>query len=131
MVVVVDTDVVSFVFKKDTRSALYKPHLDGEFMILSFMTMAELFQWSLTSNWGQRKMSEFEVHLKRYSIHHSTSELAHLWAEIRNNGRRLGNCIAPADAWIAATALYYNVPLVTHNAGDFQNVAGLTIISES
>ena len=130
MAVVIDTDVVSFIFKKDTRSALYEPHLDGEFMILSFMTMAELFQWSLASNWGNRKMSEFEVHLRRYSIHHSTSELARLWADVRDNGRGIGKSIASADAWVAATALYYNVPLVTHNAGDFSGVQNLSIISE-
>jgi hypothetical protein len=28
-VVVVDTDVVSFLFKQDTRADLYKPHLKG------------------------------------------------------------------------------------------------------
>jgi predicted nucleic acid-binding protein len=42
MAVVVDTDVISFLYKGDTRGALYKPHLDGQFMFISFMTLAEL-----------------------------------------------------------------------------------------
>lgn len=29
MALVVDTDVVSFIFKRDTRAALYAPHLSG------------------------------------------------------------------------------------------------------
>jgi hypothetical protein len=35
MAPVVDTDVASFLFKKDTRSALYAPHLDGHMLIIS------------------------------------------------------------------------------------------------
>jgi len=35
------------------------------------------------------------------------------------------------DAWVAATALSYDVPLVTNNAADFAGVSGLTVISES
>ncbi len=36
-----------------------------------------------------------------------------------------------ADAWIAATALLYGAPLVTHNRSDYLGVPELTIISES
>jgi predicted nucleic acid-binding protein len=34
-----------------------------------------------------------------------------------------------ADAIIAATALEFDVPLVTRNVVDFKNVAGLTLIN--
>ena len=46
MAVVVDTDVVSFLYKRDTRAALYRPHLDGQLPIISFMTLAELMKWT-------------------------------------------------------------------------------------
>jgi predicted nucleic acid-binding protein len=131
MAIVVDTNVVSFVFKKDTRNALYQPHLDGEFMILSFMTLAELHLWSLASNWGAKRKADFEKHLRRYSIQHSTPELCQIWAEITDGGRRIGKSIAVADARIAATALLFDVPLVTHNAADFKAVQNLKIITES
>jgi predicted nucleic acid-binding protein len=36
-----------------------------------------------------------------------------------------------ADAWIAATALLYAVPLVTHNRNDYLGVPGLTLISHA
>jgi predicted nucleic acid-binding protein len=35
-----------------------------------------------------------------------------------------------ADDWIAATVLTMKCPLITHNAGDFQGAASLTIITE-
>jgi len=40
--VVVDTDVVSFLYKRDTRALLYTPYLDGKLTLISFMTIAEL-----------------------------------------------------------------------------------------
>jgi len=38
--------------------------------------------------------------------------------------------IQVADAWIAATALALDVPLVTHNAVDFEGIEGLEILTE-
>jgi hypothetical protein len=39
--VVVDADVVSFRFKKDTRARLYKRHLIGQEAQISLITMAD------------------------------------------------------------------------------------------
>ena len=40
--VVVDTDVIPFAFKGDTRIQLYNPTLAENTLIASFMTLAEL-----------------------------------------------------------------------------------------
>jgi predicted nucleic acid-binding protein len=47
--VVVDTDVMSYVFKHDTRAAFYEPHLAGKELIISFVTFAELQRWAIAS----------------------------------------------------------------------------------
>lgn len=39
--VVLDTDVVSFLFKNDARARKYQPHLGGKEVVISFMTLAE------------------------------------------------------------------------------------------
>jgi predicted nucleic acid-binding protein len=51
------------------------------------------------------------------------------WAEVTWEARRKGRPIQPADAWIAASALHYQVPLITHNAGDFAVIAGLEVLT--
>jgi len=33
------------------------------------------------------------------------------------------------DAWIAAAALQLNIPLVTHNASDYEAIESLTILT--
>jgi tRNA(fMet)-specific endonuclease VapC len=62
-------------------------------------------------------------------VFHSDDDLCVQWAEITEDGKRRGREIQPGDAWIAATALLHEVPLVTHNRRDFESVIGLRIIS--
>jgi tRNA(fMet)-specific endonuclease VapC len=42
-IVIVDTDVVSYLFKGDTRAEAYRQHLRGKTLAISFMTVAELY----------------------------------------------------------------------------------------
>jgi predicted nucleic acid-binding protein len=51
-----------------------------------------------------------------------------IWAEVMESARRNGRPIECADAWIATTALLYEVPLVTSNARDFAGVNRLVVI---
>ena len=44
---IVDTDVVSMMFKGDSRALQYLPHLTGRLLGISFMTLAELERWPL------------------------------------------------------------------------------------
>jgi tRNA(fMet)-specific endonuclease VapC len=129
--VVVDTDVMSYVLKHDTRAALYEPYLAGKDLIISFVTFAELQRWAIASNWGDSKRHKLAEHLSTVFIFHSDDDLCVQWAEITEDGRRRGRQIQPGDAWIAATALLHDVPLITHNRRDFDGVTGLKVISES
>ncbi len=69
MAAVVDTDVVSFLFKKDTRATLYMPHLAGQLLVVSFMAAAELDRWALQSNWGATRQALMEEHLRGSAVH--------------------------------------------------------------
>jgi tRNA(fMet)-specific endonuclease VapC len=128
---IVDTDVVSFLLKGDTRAQLYHSHLQGRTLALSFITVAELYQWAYVRNWGDRKLNRLEERLQRYVIVPFDNELCKQWASICVQRRRLGRPISVQDAWIAATALRHSCPLVTHNGDDFSDIAGLEVISEN
>jgi predicted nucleic acid-binding protein len=129
--VIVDTDVASFLHKGDTRGDLYQPHLAGAVASISFMTLAELEQWAVLRNWGARRHAELLRFVKdHFIVVDSNAALCRKWAEVRGQVKRDGRHIETADAWIAATALLYGAPLITHNAGDFVNLPGLTVITE-
>lgn len=50
--VVVDTDVVSFIFKNHPIGRLYEADLVGCTLLISFLTVAELDRWAIQSKWG-------------------------------------------------------------------------------
>ena len=127
---VIDTDVLSYTFKSDTRASLYYQHLKNNLGLISFMTLAELRQWSLVRNWGGRRLSELDTFLSQYHVIHSDENICSIWSEIRRDALRFGRNIDIADAWIAATAILYEVPLITHNRDHYVNVSGLVVISE-
>ncbi len=128
--VVVDTDVVSFLLKGDTRAQLYRPHLQGKTLALSFMTVAELYQWAYIRDWAEQRLAQLEERLRTYIIIPFDNELCRQWARTCVERKRLGRPISVQDAWIAASALRHGCALVTHNRDDFANIAGLNIISE-
>jgi tRNA(fMet)-specific endonuclease VapC len=130
-IVVVDTDVVSFLFKNDSRGISYEPHLTGKELVISFMTLAELKFWALQRNCGRAKRRRMDEHLQRFTVFHSDDELCLRWAEVIAIARRNGKPIATADAWIAATALLHKIPLITHNRKHYAGVDSLKIISEA
>ena len=131
MTVIVDTDVTSYILKEDSRTELYRPHLFGLPKIISFMTLAELRRWELQNNWGARRIKQAREFLDDFSVIYADEKLCEIWAEIKSDAHRKGRPIEAADAWVAAVALTFDVPLVTHNRKHYENVASLKIISES
>jgi tRNA(fMet)-specific endonuclease VapC len=127
--VVVDTDVVSFQFKRDSRASLYDSRLRDKTLVLSFMTLAELYRWSVQRGWGEARRVRLDRHLKKFVVIYADRALCHWWAEATDLARRNGRPMEAADGWIAATALAAGVPLVTHNPGDFVGVDGLAVLS--
>jgi tRNA(fMet)-specific endonuclease VapC len=126
--VVLDTDVTSFLFKKDSRGRWYKQHLHGQDRVISFMTLAELDHWALKRKWGQKRRKELASFLAGYHVHFADRLLCALWAEITGRAERRGQPIQVADAWIAATALMLDVDLLTNNSTDFAGVDRLTVL---
>ena len=78
---------------------------------------------------GARRRGQLETFLGKFIVMHSDDNLCTKWAEVTSDARRTGRPIDMADAWIAATALLHQVPLVTHNRGHFIGVTGLQLIT--
>ncbi len=131
MNLLIDTDVLSFTYKKDSRSTLYESYLKENFLIISFMTLAELNLWTLRNNWGEKRKNNLAEFLKDYLVIYADEKFCEIWAEIKSDAHRKGRPIETADAWVAAVALMFDIPLVTNNRKHFENVGNLKIISEA
>jgi tRNA(fMet)-specific endonuclease VapC len=127
--VVVDTDAISFVFKNHTIGDLYAADLAGSILIVSFLTIAELDRWAIQSKWGEARRKWLRLHLEPLVILPYNRALCTKWAEVTVAAQANGYRIECADAWIAATALLHDLPLVTHNGDDYRGVPNLVLIS--
>jgi tRNA(fMet)-specific endonuclease VapC len=128
---VIDTDVWSYIYKGRAEGKLYQPHLFGNILVVSFQTQAELIRWAVSAGWGYERRQHLESRLLKYVVEHSSYALSLRWAEAMESGRRNGRPISAADAWVAATSLLLNAPLITHNKTHFIGVSGLEVISEN
>lgn len=127
--VLFDTNVLSYMVKGDSRAIAYQLIVQDCTACLSFVTIAELYQWAAIRNWGARRLESLEEVLENFLVFLVDRTLCQIWAEVRVECRRNGFPISPQDAWIAATALHYDLPLVTHNPADFRAVSNLEIVT--
>jgi len=129
-IVLLDTNIISFLLKEDSRAKDYEADLQDKILTISVMTVAEWFQWAKVRQWGTRRVSQLEKLLADDYITLTIDiETCRLWGDVRAHCRSVGRPISAQDAWIAATALQYHLPLVTHNPADFEAIKELKIIT--
>ncbi len=127
----VDTNVISFELRHDTRATLYTQHLRSQALMISFATLAELRFGARRRNWGVQRLHRLDLILRPYLVIYPDDAICQLWADVLIERERIDRPISENDAWIAACALRYGVALVTHNPKDFEGISGLQIISEN
>lgn len=66
--VVVDTSVVSYLFKEHSLAPSYREHLKDRYLTISFMTLAELYRWPFERGWGETKLRTLRLHLESYVV---------------------------------------------------------------
>ena len=75
--VVVDTDIVSFLFKGHPAASLYKSDLTGKALIVSFMTLAELDRWSNAGTSRDHPERRLGAILSDLARQHQASQVIH------------------------------------------------------
>ena len=125
---VLDTNIVSYLMRGDSRAVAYRRHFEGKTLAISFMTVGELYEGAYRRGWAEKKFRILREQLKTYVVIPFSPVLCETWGRLR--AERRNQPIAVDDGWIAATALAYECPLVTHNPTDFADIAGLQIVTE-
>ena len=113
--VVVATDVASYIFNRHTSGPRYADALSGSELILSFMSVAEMRMGAFAAGWGTRRRAFLEEFISEFEVVFADDLLCTSWATLRAHSRARGRFLSPQDAWIAATALKFDAPLATNN----------------
>jgi tRNA(fMet)-specific endonuclease VapC len=94
-IALLDTNVVSYLFKGDTRATAYAAILQGHRLAISFMSVAELFEWAMTRKWGHVRLARLEQTLATYVIIPVDVELCRLWGMLRAQHKTLVERLRP------------------------------------
>ena len=124
-VVLIDTDVASFLFKKAPRADAFRALLGDRSLALAFVSVAELFKWTVKRKWSPAKVAQLEAALRRFVVIPYDRDLAWMWARTTAQCEDAGRPISSSDAWIAAVALRYDLPLATNNLKHFEPIEAL------
>lgn len=121
---VIDTSVyIEFIRAADkSRSTLARMTTERSATI-SAVTAFEL--WVGATN--DSKRADLQVLLEGVPVLPLTAEIASLSAQIYLSLKRKSQLIEYRDIFIAATAMYHNVPLKTLNINHFSRIEGLTL----
>jgi tRNA(fMet)-specific endonuclease VapC len=113
-------------------AARYRPILEGRPAILSFVTVAELGYGARLAGWGPQRLQRLEHEIARAEIVWPGPVIADAYASLRawcvRTGHGLGQKEHEADRWVAATAVWLQVPLVSHDA-IFANAKDLDLLT--
>jgi tRNA(fMet)-specific endonuclease VapC len=90
---VLDTNIVSYLFKRTPEAAKYLPHLVGTTPLIAFQTVAELDYGVLKANWGANRIVQLEVYLAQFTLIPYSRSLSHSWAVAKNLARQSGRPI--------------------------------------
>jgi tRNA(fMet)-specific endonuclease VapC len=123
--ILLDTDVASYLFKNSPRADKFRPLIKDKRLAVAFVSVAELFKWTLKRRWSAHKTTQLESALRRYLIVPFDRDLAWAWARLVATCEDAGRPIAPSDAWVAAAALRYDMALATNNVKHFEVVESL------
>jgi tRNA(fMet)-specific endonuclease VapC len=131
--VVVDTDIFIWLTRGKKEAVRYAPLVSGKRIVVSFATVAELWRGAHTQGYGESSKKKLEADIGLAVVVPPTSGLTHEWARIsswaRSKGHALGQKSQAHDAWVAATAIYFELPLLTGNQSHFAGVDGLELLA--
>lgn len=133
--VVVDTMVFSWSLGGTSYplGQRYAPHLQGRALILAAQTVAEMIAAALINGWGDARRQQLTERIGRLKVAVADESIADVYAQLKANCRAIGHPlhekIHDGDRWIAATAVRYSIPLVSHDKV-FKDVPGLELVTE-
>jgi len=129
--VLLDTDVYSYLTKGDTHASLYRPHVEGRTICVSFITVGEILYGAKKKKWSNAKIEDAKQKLKSVVIIPYDYELCVQYGELKATLEAQGITVALHDLWIAACALRHSIPLISNNRRHFEQIPGLELISEA
>ena len=129
--IAVDTNVIGWLFSRKPERLPYEPYVTGRQLVISFMTVAELRFGAEVAGWGQARRDRLAELLRSMVVVVPDDDPVNAYTTLRARCQRIGHGLHAkdheADRWVAATAMRYDLQLVSDDK-IFDNVPGLVNI---
>ncbi len=123
----VDSDWVADYLKGRSGSVDLLDRLFQGGIAISIVTFAEVYEGIYYGTNPRRHEEVFRRFLEGVAVHGINRAIARRFALVRGDLRAKGQLIPQPDLFIAATALHYDLTLLTRNLRDFQRIPGLKL----
>ena len=127
MTYLVDSDVVADYLNGRVEAVDLLGQLAPDGLAISIVTFAEVYE----GIYHGRDVGRFEATFQRFltgvNVLGINKTIARRFARIRGALRAQGQPIAPSDVFIAATALHYDLILVTRNRRHYERISDLKL----
>jgi predicted nucleic acid-binding protein len=125
--VLIDADVIIELLRKNP---LAKSFIDNEIgglnIILSCITVAEIQQGAMS----KENLQQINKMLKQYIVVPIDYSISNIFESLFGNYTLSHDCGIP-DTLVAATALHYNLPLLTINQKHFKHIPNLILVKHN
>lgn len=123
-----DTNVVSYLFRNSTLGAAYWALIAGRPIGVSLLTLEEIKFGAAINRWSPKSTRRLDAFLSTLVFLPMDREIGEICSRLRAQRQREGRRIELPDAWNAATALWHEIPLVTHDR-DLEGIPGLRVLT--
>lgn len=128
--IVVDTDALSFIVRPRGRPPAPEAVADivlaaaGRKLFCSRMTIGEIQFGAYKAKWNPARTNEYLGRVEQqFGVVELEPEVVDIWAQVR--AARVRETISPQDAFVAATAIFLGLPLLTNNGSNFGKLKDL------
>lgn len=81
--VLLDTDVFSILLRQqDTRAGLYRRHIQDRIVVLTYVTIGELYFWAEGKKWGEERRGLLEAAIRAAAIVRYDLEVCRTYARL-------------------------------------------------
>lgn len=127
MAYLLDTDWATHALAGQQRVISTLERLASGRISVSYISVAELYEGAFNSSNPQARLVVFRHFLSPYTILNLNDGIAEQFAEVRAFLRRRGEMVPDLDLMIGATALYYDLTMLTFNLRHFQRIPDLKL----
>ena len=124
--ILIDTNVVSYLLLDTEEAPGYRALIKDSKLGIALISVAEINAGVSAAGWGERRTRNLNRFLDGFIPLYGTAEIALLAAALKARAAKVGRQFTWPDAWIAATAIWHGLPLVTHDR-DFFGIPGLEL----